>query len=148
MFCGSYFYTKSRSPPVPKPRQIVLESIKTNISTAELCRKYNVHPPPPTLQTWRQQFMDVDKEVYHVKNCDKNASLNWTCCGCSGGPSWRTSGWHMPVPESQRNDDYEEFSYRFTHDTQKIEGASLTKKETYELLRLTSPRRKSPNPTC
>ena len=38
-------------------------------------------------------------------------------------------------PESQRIDDYEEFSYRFTHDTQKIEGASLTKKETYELLR-------------
>ena len=39
------------------------------------------------------------------------------------------------VPESQRIDNYEEFSYRFTHDTQKIEGSSLTKKETYELLR-------------
>ena len=36
------------------------------------------------------------------------------------------------IPENRR---LEEFSYRFMHDTQKIEGASLTKKETYELPR-------------
>ena len=39
--------------------QIVLESIKTNIGTAELCRKHNVHPP--TFQTWRRQFLDAGK---------------------------------------------------------------------------------------
>lgn len=36
--------------------QIVLESIKTNISTAELCRKHNVHPQ--TFHVWRQKFME------------------------------------------------------------------------------------------
>lgn len=39
--------------------QIVLESIKTGISTAELCRKHNVHPQ--TFHTWRQKFMDAGK---------------------------------------------------------------------------------------
>ena len=39
--------------------QIVLESIKTGISTAELCRKHNVHPQ--TFQAWRQKFMDAGK---------------------------------------------------------------------------------------
>ena len=39
--------------------QIVLESIKTAISTAELCRKHNVNPQ--TFQTWRQKFMDAGK---------------------------------------------------------------------------------------
>ena len=39
--------------------QIVLESIKTNIGTAELCRKHNVHPQ--TFHTWRQKFMDAGK---------------------------------------------------------------------------------------
>ena len=39
--------------------QIVLESIKTSISLAELCRKHNVHPP--TFQTWRQKFMENGK---------------------------------------------------------------------------------------
>ena len=39
--------------------QIVLESIKTNISTAELCRKHNVHPQ--TFHTWRQRFMEAGK---------------------------------------------------------------------------------------
>ena len=39
--------------------QIVLESIKTSISIAELCRKHNVHPP--TFQTWQQKFMEADK---------------------------------------------------------------------------------------
>ena len=39
--------------------QIVLESIKTGIGTAELCRKHNVHPQ--TFQAWRQKFMDAGK---------------------------------------------------------------------------------------
>ncbi len=50
--------TKTKFTPEQKI-QIVLESIKTNIGTAELCRKHNIHPP--TFQTWRQQFMDADK---------------------------------------------------------------------------------------
>ena len=39
--------------------QIVLESIKTSISTAELCRKHNVHPQ--TFHNWKQRFMESDK---------------------------------------------------------------------------------------
>ena len=39
--------------------QIVLESIRTNISTAELCRKYNVHPQ--TFHNWKQRFMESGK---------------------------------------------------------------------------------------
>ena len=39
--------------------QIVLESIKTNIGTAELCRKHNVHPQ--TFNAWRQKFMNAGK---------------------------------------------------------------------------------------
>ncbi len=39
--------------------QIVPESIKTNIGTAELCRKHNVSPL--TCYTWRQKFMDAGK---------------------------------------------------------------------------------------
>ncbi len=38
---------------------IVLESIKTNIGTAELCRKHNVHPQ--TFNAWRQKFMNAGK---------------------------------------------------------------------------------------
>ncbi len=47
--------------------QIVLESIKTNIGTAELCRKHNVHPQ--TFQAWRQKFMDAGKSglTHHGK---------------------------------------------------------------------------------
>ena len=50
--------TKTKFTPEQKV-QIVLESIKTGIGTAELCRKHNVHPT--TFQTWRQQFMDAGK---------------------------------------------------------------------------------------
>lgn len=39
--------------------QIVLESIRTGISTAELCRKHNIHPQ--TFHTWRQKFMESGK---------------------------------------------------------------------------------------
>ena len=50
--------TKTKFTPEQKI-QIVLESIKTNIGTAELCRKHNIHLP--TFQTWRQQFIDAGK---------------------------------------------------------------------------------------
>ena len=50
--------TKTKFTPEQKI-QIVLESIRTNISTAELCRKHNVHPP--TFQSWRQKFMEGGK---------------------------------------------------------------------------------------
>ena len=39
--------------------QIMLESIKTNISTAELCRKHNIHPQ--TFQDWRRRFIEGGK---------------------------------------------------------------------------------------
>ena len=50
--------TKTKFTPDQKI-QIVLESIKTGIGTAELCRKHNVHPQ--TFQAWRQKFMDGGK---------------------------------------------------------------------------------------
>lgn len=50
--------TKTKFTPDQKI-QIVLESIKTGMGTAELCRKYNVHPQ--TFQAWRQKFMDAGK---------------------------------------------------------------------------------------
>ena len=41
-------------------------------------------------------------------------------------------------------ENLKEFSYRFTHDTQKIEGSSLTQRETYDLLKFSlTPYRKS-----
>ena len=39
--------------------QIVLESIRTSISTAELCRKHNVHPQ--TFHNRKQRFMKSGK---------------------------------------------------------------------------------------
>ena len=50
--------TKTRFAPDQKI-QMVLESIRTSISTAELCRRHNVHPR--TFQTWRQKFMESGK---------------------------------------------------------------------------------------
>ena len=58
--------TKTKFTPEQKI-QIVLESIKPGISTAEMCRKYNLHPR--TLQAWRQKFMDAGKaSLNHGKN--------------------------------------------------------------------------------
>ena len=50
--------TKSKFAPDQKI-QIVLESIRTSITPAELCRKHNVHPH--TLSRWKQRFMDAGK---------------------------------------------------------------------------------------
>ena len=49
---------KSKFTPEQK-LQIVLESIRTSISTAELCRKHNVHPQ--TFHNWKQRFMESGK---------------------------------------------------------------------------------------
>ena len=46
---------KSKFTPEQKIR-IVLESIRTGTSTAELCRKHNVHPQ--TFHNWKQRFME------------------------------------------------------------------------------------------
>ena len=64
--------TKTKFTPEQKV-QIVLESIKTNISTAELCRKHNVHPT--TFQVWRQQFLDAGKaRLTHHGNANPTKS--------------------------------------------------------------------------
>ena len=45
---------KSKFTPAEKAR-IVLESLNTNITTAELCRKHNIHPQ--TFYQWRDKFI-------------------------------------------------------------------------------------------
>ncbi len=49
---------KSKFTPQEKAR-IILESINTRISTAELCRKYNIHPQ--TFYQWRGKFINGGK---------------------------------------------------------------------------------------
>ncbi len=49
---------KSKFTPQEKTR-IILESLNTSISAAELCRKYNVSPP--TFYQWRERFLDGGK---------------------------------------------------------------------------------------
>ncbi len=49
---------KSKFTPQEKAR-IILESINTRISTAELCRKYNIHPQ--TFYQWREKFISGGK---------------------------------------------------------------------------------------
>ena len=49
---------KSKFTPQEKAR-IILESINTRISTAELCRKYNIHPQ--TFYQWREKFINGGK---------------------------------------------------------------------------------------
>ncbi|KEQ56921.1 transposase is3 protein [Marine Group I thaumarchaeote SCGC RSA3] len=39
--------------------RMVLESLNTNISTAELCRKYNISPP--TFYQWKERFIEAGK---------------------------------------------------------------------------------------
>ncbi len=47
-------------------------------------------------------------------------------------------------PKTVLMDNLKEFSYGFTYDTEKIEGSSLTKRETYDLLKFSlTPHRKS-----
>jgi len=58
---------KSKFTPQEKSR-IVLESLNTNISTAELCRKYNIHPQ--TFYSWKEKFVDGGKAALVSKSDD------------------------------------------------------------------------------
>lgn len=49
---------RSRWSPTEKI-QIVMESLNTNVSTAELCRKYNV--TPATINGWKEKFFQGGK---------------------------------------------------------------------------------------
>ena len=51
--------------------QIVLESIKTNIGTAELCRKHNLHPH--TFSTWKERFVESGKAGLRTRKNDSKA---------------------------------------------------------------------------
>jgi len=42
--------------------RIVMESILTNISTAELCRKYNLSPN--TFYPWKEKFLEAGKASF------------------------------------------------------------------------------------
>lgn len=46
---------RSKFTPQEKAR-IILESLNTNISSAELCRKYNISPP--TFYQWKERFVE------------------------------------------------------------------------------------------
>ena len=46
--------------------RIVLESLNTNISTAELCRKYNISPP--TFYQWKEKFIAGGKASLNGKS--------------------------------------------------------------------------------
>ena len=60
--------TKTKFTPEQKI-QIVLEPIRTNIGTAEPCRKHSMHPT--MFQAWRQQFVDAGKAgLAHHGNAD------------------------------------------------------------------------------
>ncbi len=50
--------TKTKFTPEQKI-QVVLESNRTNIGMAELCRRHNIHPQ--MFQTWRYKFKDTGK---------------------------------------------------------------------------------------
>jgi transposase len=50
--------TRNKRSPAEKTR-IVMESLTTNISVAELCRKYNVSPP--TFYEWKEKFVEGGK---------------------------------------------------------------------------------------
>lgn len=52
--------------------RIVLESLMTNISTAELCRKYNLSPN--TFYPWKEKFLESGKMAF--TNTDGNACKN------------------------------------------------------------------------
>lgn len=49
---------RSKFTPQEKAR-IILESLNTNISAAELCRKHNISPP--TFYQWKEKFVEGGK---------------------------------------------------------------------------------------
>lgn len=63
---------KKRCNPEDKTR-IVLESLDTNISAAELCRKYNISPP--TFYQWKEKFVEGGKTSLNSTKGDVCKSL-------------------------------------------------------------------------
>lgn len=57
----------SKFTPTEKAR-IILESLHTNISTAELCRKHNIHPQ--TFYQWKEKFIEGGKASLNGKSND------------------------------------------------------------------------------
>jgi len=53
--------------------RIVLESLKTNISIAELFRKHNIQPP--TFYLWREKFLEGGKAVVAGTNGNVSRQL-------------------------------------------------------------------------
>ena len=51
--------TKSKRWTPEDKTRIVMESLTTNITVAELCRKYNLNPN--VLYNWKQKFIEGDK---------------------------------------------------------------------------------------
>ena len=49
--------------------QIILESLKVDTNTAELCQKHNIHPK--TLDAWRKIFMDGGRSGLKYDKDDK-----------------------------------------------------------------------------
>ena len=58
---------KSKFTSAEKSR-IILESLNTNIGTAEICRKYNIHPQ--TFYSWKEKFVDGGKAALVSKSDD------------------------------------------------------------------------------
>lgn len=63
---------RSRWPPEEKIR-IVMESLSTNITMAELCRKYNV--TPLTVNSWKDKFFQGGKLALTGALKDPNREL-------------------------------------------------------------------------
>lgn len=63
---------KSKFTPTEKSR-IILESLNTNIATAELCRKYNIHPQ--TFYSWKEKFVDGGKAALVGKSNDNACKI-------------------------------------------------------------------------
>ncbi len=58
---------RSKFTPAEKSR-IILESLNTNIGTAELCRKHNIHPQ--TFYSWKEKFVDGGKSALNRRSGD------------------------------------------------------------------------------
>lgn len=63
---------RSRWSPEDKIR-IVLELLNTNVTTAELCRKYNV--TPLTVNNWKDRFLEGGKMALEGKLKDPDAVM-------------------------------------------------------------------------
>ena len=71
---------KSKFTSTEKSR-VVLESLNTNIGTAEICRKYNI--VPQTFYSWKEKFVEGEAKLHlypnpsimYTKYCKKKMKL-------------------------------------------------------------------------